>query len=248
MAIDTNGFWDAINREAKAAAAPVADTVFRLGTVDPGYGDATTGYPRVQFDGEDELDATITQVYPYVNTFKPAPNDRVVLGKIGNTWVILGPITSAIGVPYVPVIGEVVGSFVRTASMAGVNSGGSVILVWDTEVMDKLNGMDLVSAPTLWTCQYAGQYEISGGVGFIGSATAGWRFCCLRKNNVQVPGSGINSTSVTVGPSNTAIPLRTTTVNLAVNDTISVEMQTSLNTSTATGAYAPSMQIKYVGR
>lgn len=57
-----------------------------LGTIPATY---TTGLPTIQFDGETQASA---KTYPYVASYIPKANDRVMLVKQGHGWVIVGSI------------------------------------------------------------------------------------------------------------------------------------------------------------
>lgn len=59
----------------------------RMGTIDPAY---TSGLPRVQFDGEDEVSG---KTYPHLASYTPSAGDRVVLLPVGHSYVILGEVT-----------------------------------------------------------------------------------------------------------------------------------------------------------
>lgn len=58
--------------------------IIRFGTVTD-----ATGRPRVQLDGED---AATTRRYPYLASYTPTVNDRVMLVRGGSTWVVVGKI------------------------------------------------------------------------------------------------------------------------------------------------------------
>lgn len=58
-------------------------SAFRLGKIPADY---TGGRPRVQFDGETTAS---TKTYPYLNRYTPAANDRVLVAKVGNGWVVI---------------------------------------------------------------------------------------------------------------------------------------------------------------
>lgn len=60
--------------------------VFLLGKIPSGY---TTGRPTIQFDGEST--ASI-RTYPYLGSYAPVANDRVMLAAVGHGAVILGKI------------------------------------------------------------------------------------------------------------------------------------------------------------
>ena len=58
-----------------------------MGTIDPAY---TSGRPMVIMD--DDTSGTPVGPYPYLNTYAPSGGDRVLLGKAGSKYVILGKI------------------------------------------------------------------------------------------------------------------------------------------------------------
>lgn len=66
--------------------SPPADT-FRLGTIPATY---TTGRPTITFDGED---TESTKAYPHLASYSPAANDRVLLARVGASWVVIGTVT-----------------------------------------------------------------------------------------------------------------------------------------------------------
>lgn len=62
------------------------ESLFRIAKISSSY---DTGRPRVVFEGEN----TETQKrYPYLESYTPAPNDWVIMAKVGNTHVVLGKI------------------------------------------------------------------------------------------------------------------------------------------------------------
>lgn len=61
-------------------------STFRIGRITSTY---TSGRPQVLFDGET---IASTRTYPYIASYTPAANDRVLLAKVGNGWVVLGKI------------------------------------------------------------------------------------------------------------------------------------------------------------
>lgn len=63
-----------------------AVVVFRLGTVDPAY---ASGRPKITFDGEDSLS---TKLFPYLSSYTPAANDRVLIAVLGFGSVVVGKI------------------------------------------------------------------------------------------------------------------------------------------------------------
>lgn len=59
---------------------------FVLATVDPNY---INGRPRLLFDGEDTVS---NKKYPYLSSYTPVANDRVIVTNINGMRVILGKI------------------------------------------------------------------------------------------------------------------------------------------------------------
>lgn len=60
---------------------------FRLGKISATY---TSGRPQVLFDGET---IASTRTYPYLARYTPAANERVLLAKVGNGWVVIDKVT-----------------------------------------------------------------------------------------------------------------------------------------------------------
>jgi hypothetical protein len=71
-------------------------TGVRIGTVDPSY-DPFVGYPaacplpKITFDGEGTLSG---RQYAILNGYVPAAGDRVLLVPVGNTFIVLGRVSS----------------------------------------------------------------------------------------------------------------------------------------------------------
>ena len=63
-----------------------AGSPFRLGTVT-----ATAGGVAVRFDGETQASG---RTYTRLSAYAPTIGDRVLLGRAGSTWVILGKVTT----------------------------------------------------------------------------------------------------------------------------------------------------------
>jgi hypothetical protein len=59
---------------------------FKFGVIDPNY---LSGRPRVIFDGEFGVS---NKEYAYLSSYKPTPNDRVLVCNINGIDVILGKI------------------------------------------------------------------------------------------------------------------------------------------------------------
>lgn len=58
----------------------------RLGKIDTEY---LSGRPRIIFDGETTVS---TKQYPYLASYSPVAGDRVILEKVGGTYVVMGKI------------------------------------------------------------------------------------------------------------------------------------------------------------
>ncbi len=56
---------------------------FRLGKIDSAY---SSGLPKVVFDGDD---VATDKTYSHNASYTPVANDRVLLARVGNTFVIL---------------------------------------------------------------------------------------------------------------------------------------------------------------
>ncbi|MGM0882586.1 MAG: hypothetical protein ACQEXQ_16285 [Bacillota bacterium] len=59
---------------------------FMIGTIPASY---TTGRPTLTFDGEST--ATV-RTYPYLSSYTPAANDRVLIAIVGHSGVVIGKI------------------------------------------------------------------------------------------------------------------------------------------------------------
>ena len=57
---------------------------FSLATVDPSY---SSGRPKLMFDGETVVSQ---KTYPYLSSYSPSANHRVLVANIAGTHVILG--------------------------------------------------------------------------------------------------------------------------------------------------------------
>lgn len=78
--IDTEDFL-------RITKSDVQPSNFRLGKIDPNY---TTGRPRIVFDGESVASG---KQYPYLSSYTPAANDRVLLALVSGSYIVLGKIT-----------------------------------------------------------------------------------------------------------------------------------------------------------
>ena len=59
---------------------------FKIGTIPSDY---VSGRPTIQFDGESTAS---TRTYPYLDSYTPTANDRVMLAVVGHGAIILGKI------------------------------------------------------------------------------------------------------------------------------------------------------------
>lgn len=62
------------------------ESPFRLGKIDPAY---SSGRPNIIFDGESNVSQ---KKYPYIASYSPARNDRVLLCRVSGSYVILGKV------------------------------------------------------------------------------------------------------------------------------------------------------------
>lgn len=65
---------------------PENQRYYKLGKIDPSY---TGGRPRIIFDGETTVSV---KQYPYLGRYTPAANDRVLMLKIANSYVVFDKI------------------------------------------------------------------------------------------------------------------------------------------------------------
>lgn len=66
---------------------PMIPDPIRMGTIDAGY---VSGQPAVVFDGESIASG---KTYPYLDSYTPSADDRVVLVPVGGTWLIIGSVS-----------------------------------------------------------------------------------------------------------------------------------------------------------
>lgn len=57
-----------------------------LGKIDPAY---ATGRPKIVFDGDTSASG---KAYPYLSSYTPSANDRVLIANVGGSHVVLGKI------------------------------------------------------------------------------------------------------------------------------------------------------------
>lgn len=62
------------------------DSPFKLATVNPAH---SSGRPRVTFDGESTLSV---KTYPYLTSYTPAASDRVLMARVGTSYVVVGEV------------------------------------------------------------------------------------------------------------------------------------------------------------
>lgn len=72
-----------VNEAVRKSLASGAVAEFKLGVIPANY---VSGRPAVTFDGES---APSTKTYPYASSYVPAANDRVLLARVGSTWVVI---------------------------------------------------------------------------------------------------------------------------------------------------------------
>lgn len=60
--------------------------LFAFGTIPSNY---TSGDPPVTFDGETVVS---TKAYTHLSSYTPAANDRVLLARVGASWVVVGKV------------------------------------------------------------------------------------------------------------------------------------------------------------
>lgn len=65
---------------------PNETNIYKLGKIDPSY---VSGKPKIVFDGEA---ITSLKKYPCLGSYTPTANDRVLLLKVANSYVVLGKI------------------------------------------------------------------------------------------------------------------------------------------------------------
>lgn len=68
---------------------PSSSSNFRLATIDPTY---TSGKPSVTFDGESTVS---TKTFTYLGSYTPVASDRVLMVRVGSSWVILGEVINS---------------------------------------------------------------------------------------------------------------------------------------------------------
>lgn len=86
--MDARDFLDAIQGYVNTGAGDRTDNL-KLATIPAAY---TTGAPNVIFDGETLPTA---KAYPCLSSYTPYPLDRVVMLKVGASYVVLGAISTA---------------------------------------------------------------------------------------------------------------------------------------------------------
>lgn len=82
--MDTTRFIETIRRIVREER----EQKFALGTIPSDY---SSGLPNVRFD--EETQASVRE-RPYLDSYTPAANDRVLLARVGRGWVVLGKVVS----------------------------------------------------------------------------------------------------------------------------------------------------------
>lgn len=80
--ISTDQFLRILNTEIKEET----EATFALGSINSGH---SSGRPRIMFDSSPDLSV---KSYPYLSSYTPVANDRVLLARVGHTWVVLGKV------------------------------------------------------------------------------------------------------------------------------------------------------------
>ena len=70
----------------KRVGATEKRPAFRLGTIPNDY---AAGRPKVIFDGETEPSV---RTYPYLDSYTPAADDRVLVAMVGHSGAVLGKV------------------------------------------------------------------------------------------------------------------------------------------------------------
>ena len=84
MRADKTEVLDIIRSVAREEIKPT----YALGTIPATY---SSGLPTVVFDGET---AAAVKERPHLSSYTPSADDRVLLARVGNGWVILGRVES----------------------------------------------------------------------------------------------------------------------------------------------------------
>ena len=133
-----------------------------------------------------------------------------------------------------------------TAQALGT-SGTFFAITFDAEVVDSANGHSTSTNPSRYVAQYAGYYEISGGVAFVANAT-GSRFVEIAVNGSAL-GGGTASAPASAGIG-LWLAARDTKVFLNVGDYVELwgrqDSGGSLNTDTGSGPGKSSMTVEWV--
>ena len=80
--IDARGFARLLTSSGEQSVS------FRLGYIDSGY---VSGLPQIVFDGETSAS---TRQYPYLASYTPAADDRVLVAMVGHGGVVVGRIVA----------------------------------------------------------------------------------------------------------------------------------------------------------
>jgi hypothetical protein len=129
----------------------------------------------------------------------------------------------------------------RQTSAQTLTTGTGTAILFDTEDLDNYSGHSTSSNTSRYTCQLAGWYKFSGGIGWASNGT-GRRGTWWRKNGTDVNGSEVNHHAGGTGILGT--PARTIFISLAVNDYVELmgiqESGGNLNTG-VTATQQPTM-------
>lgn len=134
----------------------------------------------------------------------------------------------------------------RQTSVQPLTTGTFTAITWDTEDVDSANGHDTSTNPSRYTAQYAGWYQVSGGVSFANNSTG------YRQTVWGVNGSLIFDYFASMGAVNgtgTRSVARTLMVYLAIGDYVELHGwqngSASLNTEVASGTQS-SINVRWV--
>jgi hypothetical protein len=147
---------------------------FKLATVDPAY---TTGLIKLIFDGES---AVSEKGYMFLSSYEPAPNDRVLLIKVADTYIVMDKIvtektaTSATAqYTDVTVTNKVTTKDLQATgatTLAGVTTSGNLVVNGASATVKTLNvsgPADLDSTLNVYsTATFNSSVKIGGAVGF----------------------------------------------------------------------------------
>lgn len=70
----------------KIAKGDTPKAPYRLGKIDSAY---SSGRPKIVFDGETTASE---KQYPYLISYTPAANDRVLMAKVAGSYIVIGKV------------------------------------------------------------------------------------------------------------------------------------------------------------